>query len=51
MNNIDFTKLTAKWLIENFQEITDDISNGDYIENVTFEKNISSEYIQRNQFY
>jgi hypothetical protein len=46
MNNIDFTKLTAEWLIENFQEITDDVSNGDYIEDVTFEKNIASEYIR-----
>ena len=45
-NNIDFTKLTVKWLTENFQEITDDISNGDYIEDITFEKNISSEYIR-----
>ena len=46
MNKIDFNKLTAEWLIDNFQEITDDVSNGDYIEDVTFEKNIDSEYIR-----
>lgn len=40
MNKIDFSKLTAEWLIENFQEITDDVSNGDYIEDVNFESNI-----------
>lgn len=43
---IDFSKLTAEWLIENFQEITDDISNGDYIEDVKFETNIGSDYIR-----
>ena len=47
MNKIDFSKLTAEWLIYNFQEITDDVSNGDYIEDVTFEKNIDSEYIRK----
>jgi hypothetical protein len=46
MSNIDFIKLTAEWLTVNFQEITDDILNGDYIEDVTFEKNIASEYIR-----
>ena len=43
---IDFSKLTAEWLTKNFQEITDDISNGDYIEDVSFETNITSEYIR-----
>ena len=41
MNNLDLSKITIEWITETFQEITDDIMNGDYIENVTIEKNFT----------
>jgi hypothetical protein len=35
---LEFSKITGEWLTENFEDISDDVMNGESIENVRFEE-------------
>lgn len=39
--NIDLSKITPKWITKVFKEVTEDVSNGDYIEDVKIETNFT----------